>query len=99
EVAYLADDGAKDGDKSVYSVKATKADGSATRKIGDTIGIQGGCKDNVTNDPAEQLYWSATGPNGDTLLLAWAPTNMLYYSLGCNGVGIGQIKADGSNKD
>lgn len=98
EVAYLVDEGAKDGDKSIYALNATKGDGSATRKIGDTVGIQTGCKVN-TDDPAEQLYWSATGPQGNTLLLTWTKSGMIYYSLGCDGVGVGQMSADGSNKD
>src|SRR5258708_11335450 len=67
EVAYLVDEGTKDGDKSVYSLEATKTDGSATRKIGDTVRIQVGCN-GTTTDPAEQLYWTATRPNGNALL-------------------------------
>jgi Tol biopolymer transport system component len=98
EIAYLVDEGAKDGEKSVYSVKASKMDGSAARKIGDTVGIQGGCTSS-TNDPAEQLYWSATGPNGNTLILTWAKTNIIYYSLNCDGVGVGQIGSDGNSRD
>ncbi len=57
-----------------------------------------GCK-GTTTDPAEQLYWTATGPNGNPLLLTWTKTGMIYYSLGCNGVGVGQIASDGSTKD
>jgi hypothetical protein len=42
------------------------------------------------------VYWSETGPDGNALLLNWTPNGTLYYSLGCNGVGVGQIGGDGS---
>ncbi len=98
EIAYLVDTGNKDGDREVYSVMAVKVDGGEPRKIGDTQGIRIGCKANTT-DPAELQYWIEAGTNGNRLLLSWMPDGMLYYSLGCDGVGVGQIVQDGSKRD
>lgn len=96
EVAYLADQGQHDGDHSVYALMAVKPDGQDARKIGDTPRLLSECSGN-TADPAEQLYWSETGLVGNELLLAWARTGVIYFSLGCDGIGVGQLPAKGGN--
>ncbi|MEP7284178.1 MAG: hypothetical protein ABI947_00255, partial [Chloroflexota bacterium] len=100
EVAYVIDSGtkAKDGTHPLYTLMAVEADGSSPRKIGDITATQANCTSNTT-DPAEQLYWSAAGTNGNGLLLAWTRSGTLYYSLGCDGIGVGQIGEDGSKQD
>jgi hypothetical protein len=50
-----------------------------------------------TVDPAEQLYWSATGFNGNELLLAWARDGALYFSLNCDGSGVGRLSASSNS--
>jgi hypothetical protein len=97
EVAYLFDEGVKDGERAIYSLIAAKVDGKATRKIGDTQSIRVGCSGSAMGtDPAEQLYWSEVGFGGNSLLLIWSRTGAIYYSLGCDGVGVGQIAQAGS---
>ncbi len=98
EIVYLADEGQNAGDKTIYGVEATKADGGATRKIGDTVGLSmnaAGCTA-VSTDPSERLYWTATGPGGNGLVLAWAKGGEILYSLGCDGIGLGKIAQDGT---
>lgn len=96
EIAFLADQGQKDGDQTVYALMAIKPDGQNARKIGDMPPILTACSGN-TADPAEQLYWSETGLSGNGLLLAWARTGTIYFSLGCDGVGVGQLSASGGD--
>jgi dipeptidyl aminopeptidase/acylaminoacyl peptidase len=74
---------------------AIRPDGQGARKIGDTPGTLTGCNGS-TADPAEQLYWSETGLAGNGLLLAWARTGKIYFSLGCDGTGVGQLDAGGA---
>ncbi len=96
EIAYLVDEGTKDGERAVYALMAARSDGTGTRKIGDTLSIRIGCGGALTTtDPAEQLYWSEVGFGGNGLLLVWSHAGAIYYSLGCDGVGVGQL-TDGS---
>jgi hypothetical protein len=96
EIGYLADEGAKDGERAVYSVMAAKVagDSAATRKIADTQRIKIACAIN-TSDPAERLYWSEVGINGNRLVLFWLRDGSMLYSLGCDGIGVGQIGSTG----
>jgi hypothetical protein len=96
QVAYLVDEGAKDGDRAVYSLMTARADGQGTRKIGDTQGLKTGCTARAT-DPAESIYRAETGPGGNGLLLVWSQ-GLIYYSLGCDGLGVGRIGEDGANR-
>jgi hypothetical protein len=92
EVAYLIDEGATDGERAVYSLIAARADGSGSRKLGVTQGVRIGCSSaTAPTDPAEQLYWSEVGFGGNEPLLAWSRAGAIYYSLGCDGIGVGQI--------
>src|SRR5258706_8061874 len=74
---------------------AVGSDGKNAHKIGETQEMKATC-DSRTQDPSEQLYWSATGIKGNGSLFVWTRSKILYYSLGCDGVGIAQIAADGS---
>jgi hypothetical protein len=94
EIAYLSDEGVKDGEQAVYAVMVAKAEGDGTRKIGDTQGIKIACGAN-TSDPAERLYWSEVGIDGNRLLLSWLRDGSFLYSLGCDGIGVGQIGSTG----
>ncbi len=97
EVAYLVDEGAKDGERAVYAVMAARTDGKGSRKIGNTQGIRIGCGSaTMPGDPAEQLYWSEVGFGGNEPLFVWSRSGAIYYSLGCDGIGVAQL-ADGQS--
>lgn len=91
EIAYFVSNGSK------YKVMAAKADGSGSRQIGETLDVKTNCSA-TTSDPAEQLYWSTTGAGGNELALVWSASGTLYFSPGCDGLGLAQISGNGSLK-
>ncbi len=97
EIAYLGDEGVKEGGRAVYTFMAAKADGSGTRQIGGAQGLRTGCSAGST-DPAEQLYWSEMGNGGNDLFMAWLRNSTIYYSLGCDGIGVGSITDNGATR-
>ncbi|MCC7451475.1 MAG: hypothetical protein IT324_28965 [Anaerolineae bacterium] len=97
EIAYLGDEGVKEGGRAVYSFMAAKVDGSGSRQIGSAQGLRTGCSASAT-DPAEQLYWSEMGIGGNDLWMAWLRNGTIYYSLGCDGIGVGSITDNGATR-
>lgn len=95
EIAYLTQ---SDGsNETIDSIIAVKVDGSGTRKIGDTQPIGASTCAGGPFEPAELLYLSNTGDNGNRLLLTWARDGMIYYSRDCSGIGVAQISDGGAN--
>jgi hypothetical protein len=90
EIAYLSS-----GDGKTFSIMAVKIDGSGSRKVADLTEFNATCSTNPT-DPAERLYNATSGIGGNDNLLLWATNGTLYYSLGCDGVGVGQVNGDDS---